>query len=186
MRRVIMAALLAISTGGTVLGGSSVAAASPAAITGYHATGTISPAGEANQCLTAGHAKAGAQILVFGCVPGNADALQQWVAIAIGGTVLVALEGHPDLCIGGVPGDHGSVELFDCGGNVIPFRQATSLSGSVKRHGAVNGIQSLTRQWLSLPTRGHTVYWRGRFARGNNRRWVFNGGWIPETIEAVR
>ncbi len=185
MRGMIMAALVAVGIGGAVLAAPSVASATPAAYTGYHATGPISPAGELRQCLTANSAEAHAQIYVVGCV--EHDALQQWVAISVAGTVLIALEAHPNLYIGGIPGERGGVELYDLPKNQdVPINQSTFIGGSLKRYGASNSISSITRGYMSLPKQGHSVVWGGRFTRGNNRSWVFKGGWITETIEAQK
>jgi hypothetical protein len=160
----------------------------PESYTGYHFTGLIHPNGERGQCLTAARAEAHAQLYVFGCTPG--DPLQEWVALNIGGSVLIALAAHPNLIIGGIPA-HGTnaVELIDePTGKDVPLPQSMYISGSMK-HNAVNRIRNNPRQYISTPQRGHQIFWAGLTIRKTwNAGWVFSPpplgtGWVAETIE---
>lgn len=170
-------AALAMATGALA------ATTAPHSFTGYHATGPISIQGE-NQCLTATNLGHDRWVLsIFQC---DGDPSQLWHSIAINGVVKIALAGHQNIVISGLPGVREVVELLnteDFPEGLIPFNRSTYISGPLKRAG-VNKLSNTYRQRFAAPQRGRSLVWTGYFLPLSAKRGLIFGGtgWIAETV----
>lgn len=168
-----------VLAGAVALAGIGLATAAPssAAISGGQYSGPITVKGERGQCLTAAKAEAGAELYVFGCIPG--DALQHWGAITTAGIVLIGLESHPTLVIGGIPGNRGAAKLINVpDGADVPVPQGIFIKGNWQAHTPQIQVKNQANEYLTLPSRGHNVFWSPRNLSTIrwNRTWI-TGPW---------
>lgn len=184
MKKVLLAAALAVSS----LLSAAPAQAQPHVLRGYHfENGLIHPKGHPAECLTAASASPNAELYIFGCglqgkFPG--DVLQIWNGITIGGTVILALAAHPDLIIGGIPGNYTTAKLIYVPLHKdVPLFETMYMTGKPYKIGGSFIFKNYHRERLYLQPRGRQPVWAsyslfGR--RGWISSWTLSKNWIEE------